>query len=100
MNRVELQVGCHFQITPVVVRRGLSLRRATVEAANKLAFPGGRHSSRLCMGAREGKRENGLSCSDHMNDVDHMITVSGSLREQCLSGLCAAQRTIATRTLP
>jgi hypothetical protein len=33
----------------------------------------------------EGKKENGLSCSDHMNDVDHMITVPASLREQCLS---------------
>ena len=69
----------------------LNLRRATVEAPNKLAFPEGRHRFRLRTSAKEGKRENGLSYSDHMNDVDHMITVSAyhALREQCLSGLCA-----------
>jgi hypothetical protein len=105
MNRVELQLVVTSNSSLWLIVENLNLRRATVEAANKLTFPEGRHISRLRTSAKEGKRENGLSCSDHMNDVDHMITVSvfatGTKQGTVFIGsLRIARRTIATRTLP
>jgi len=94
MNRVELQVGCQRKCTPVATVENVNLRRATVEATNKLAFPEGRHGHRLRTDAEVWNREKA-------GWVIHVISYDYCFQGYfCLSCQLkhSARRVITTRT--